>query len=114
MAIRNFKYQSDGGGIYRIRMDTAKATITGQTEPAGAISDNNVEVEVSEAGSRRKFGLHPRGVYGSRIGAGADLNKTFRVFVPCFTTASQTALLTAGSFTYKGNSYTDLKSLGET
>lgn len=114
MPIRNFKYQSNAGGIFRIRMDSAKAAITGQTEPAGAITDSNVEVEVSEAGSRRKFGLHPRGVYGSRVGAGADLNKVFRVFVPCFTEASLQAILTAGSFTYKGNSYTDLSSIGET
>ena len=107
------KYQSKDGGIYRISLDTAKAGITGNAEPAGAITDNNVEVEVSEAGNTRKFGLHPRGVRGKRVGTGDDLNKVFTVFVPCFTEASQSAILTVGSFTYKGNSYTDLVPVNE-
>lgn len=105
MAIVNRKYQSNQGGIYRIRLDSAKAGITGNAEPAGAITDANVEVEVSEAGSRRKFGIHPRGVRYSRIGTGADLNKRFSVFIPAFTQASQEALLGTNEITYKGATY---------
>lgn len=106
MALVTSKYQSDSGGIYRIRLDAAKAGITGNAAPAGAISDPNVEVEVAEAGSRRKFGIHPRGVRYSRIGTGADLNKRFSVFVPALTPASYTALLGTDTITYKGASYT--------
>lgn len=113
MAIVTSKYESQDGGVYKIRLDAAKVAVTGNTPPAGAITDNNVEVEVAEAGRRRKFGLHPRGVYGSRVGTGADLNKTFRVFIPALTPAALAALLTAGSFTYKTNSYTNLSQVAE-
>lgn len=114
MAIVTTKYQSDGGGIYKIRMDSAKAGVTGNTAPTGALTDGNVEVEVSEAGSRRKFGIHPRGVYFSRVGTGTDLNKVFRVFIPALTPAAFTALSTAASVTYKGNSYSNPSPVSET
>lgn len=113
MAIVSRKYQSDQGGIYRIRLDAAKAGITGNAEPAGAITDASVEVEVSEAGSRRKFGIHPRGVRYSRVGTGPDLNKRFSVFIPALTAASQTALLGTDTITYKGQSYTDPRPVAE-
>jgi len=113
MAIVTSKYQTDGGSVFKIRLDAAKVAVTGNTAPTGAITDANVEVEVSEAGSRRKFGLHPRGVRGTRIGTGADLNKRFSVFLPALTQVSLQAILTAGSFTYKGQSYTDLSTVAE-
>lgn len=105
MATIRTKYQSDSGAIYKIRIDSAKAGITGNTAPAGAITDPNVEVQVSQAGQRRKFGIAPRGVYFQRTGSGADLNKVFRVFVPALTPAAFTTLSTAASITYKGNTY---------
>lgn len=114
MPLTTTKYQSDADGIYRIRLDVAKAGIAGNTAPAGAITDPNVEVEVSEAGSRRKFGIHPRGVRFSRVGAGADLNRVFRVFIPALTPAALTALVTAGTITYKGNTYTTPSVVPET
>lgn len=114
MAIITSKYQSNSGGVYRIRLDAAKAGITGNAAPTGAITDPNVEVEVSEAGSRRKFGLHPRGVRYRRVGTGADLNKVFTVFVPALTEASQTALLATDPITYKGQSYTTPVAVPET
>lgn len=107
------KYQSDAGSIYYIRLDTAKSGITGNTAPSGAVTDANVEVQVSYAGRRRKIGIHPRGVFFSRVGAGADLNKTFRVFIPALTPAAQTTLLALTSLTYKGNSYTTPIPVGE-
>jgi len=113
MAVVSSKYQSNSGGIYKIRLDAAKLSVTGNTPPVGGITDPNVEVEVAEAGSRRKFGLHPRGVRGTRIGTGADLNKRFTVFIPALTTASLTGLLSAGTFSYKGQSYTDLSTVNE-
>lgn len=106
MAIITTKYQSNSGGIYRIRLDAAKAAIVGNAAPAGAITDPNVEVEVAEAGSRRKFGLHPRGVRYRRVGTGADLNKVFTVFVPALTEASLTALVATDPISYKGENYT--------
>lgn len=113
MPIVSRKYQSNQGGIYRIRLDSAKAGITGNAEPTGAITDANVEVEVAEAGNRRKFGLHPRGVRYSRVGTGADLNKRFSVFIPAFTQASQEALLGTNEITYKGATYTDPRAVPE-
>lgn len=114
MAIVSRKYQSNSGAVYRIRLDAAKAGITGNAEPAGGITDPNVEVEVSEAGSRRKFGIHPRGVRYSRVGTGADLNKRFSVFIPAFTEASLTALVGTNEITYKGATYTDPRAVPET
>jgi hypothetical protein len=105
MPLVTTRYQSDAGAIYRIRLDIAKAAIAGNGAPAGAITDPNVEVEVAEAGNRRKFGIHPRGVRFQRIGSGSDLNKVFRVFIPALTPASFTALSTAASITYKGQIY---------
>lgn len=113
MAIVSSKYQSNSGGIYRIRLDSAKLAITGNTPPAGGISDPNVEVEVAEAGSRRKFGIHPRGVRFSRVGTGADLNKRFSVFIPALTEASLTAIAATESVTYKGQTYTDARIVPE-
>ncbi len=113
MARDEFKYQSNAGGIYRITLDVAKAGITGNAQPTGAITDSNVEVEVAEFGRRRKFGLHPRGVVVSRTGTGADLNKTFRFFIPAFTQASLTALLATTTIAYKGNDYTNPKEISE-
>lgn len=113
MAIVSSKYQSNGGGIYRIRLDAAKLGITGNTPPAGAITDPNVEVEVSEAGSRRKFGIHPRGVRFSRVGTGADLNKRFSVFIPALTEASLAAIAATESITYKGQTFTDARIVPE-
>jgi len=106
MAIVTSKYQSNAGGIYRIRLDAAKAGITGNAAPAGGITDPNVEVEVAEAGSRRKFGIHPRGVRYRRVGTGADLNKVSTVFIPALTEASLTALVATDPITYKGQTYT--------
>jgi hypothetical protein len=105
MALTTTKYQSDSGGIYRIRLDAAKVSLSGNTAPAGAITDPNVEVEVSEAGSRRKFGIHPRGVRFSRIGTGTDLNRRFSTFIPALTPAAYTALLGADTITYKGQTF---------
>ncbi len=113
MARDTFKYESNAGGIYRISMDVAKATITGNSQPTGAITDSNVEVEVAEFGRNRKFGLHPRGVVVSRVGTGVNLNKTFRVFIPAFTVASLNALLATTTFSYKGNDYTNPKGVPE-
>lgn len=106
MAVVPRKYQSNSGGIYRIRLDFDKAAIADNTEPTGNITDPNVEVEVSEAGNRRKGGIHPRGVRFSRVGTGTDLNKRFSVFIPCLTPAAFTALSTANSIVYKGETYT--------
>lgn len=105
MAVVPRKYQSNSGGVYRIRLDQDKAAIADNTEPSGAITDPNVEVEVSEAGNRRKGGIHPRGVRFSRVGTGADLNKRFSVFIPCLTPAAFNALSVATSITYKGEVY---------
>lgn len=114
MARVTTKYQSNSGGIYRIRLDSAKVGVTGNSAPAGAITDPKVEVEVSEYGNRRKGGIHPRGVIGSRAGSGVDVNKTFRVFIPCLTPDSLTAVLVGDTFSYKGNTYTNLVEIGET
>lgn len=114
MTIVTSKYESNAGLVYKIRMDVAKVGITGNAVPAGAIDDPNVEVEVSEAGSRRKFGLHPRGVRGKRVGTGADLNKVFSVFIPVLTPGAIQTLVTAGTFTYKSQTYTDLTVVPET
>lgn len=95
-------------------MDEAKAAIADNTAPAGALTDANVEVEVSEAGSRRKFGIHPRGVTFTRIGTGADLNKRFSVFIPALTPAAQTALLGLATLNYKGDTFTTPRAVPET
>lgn len=107
------KYQSNSGGIYKISLDSAKIAVTGNSAPTGAITDPNVEVEVSEYGNRRKGGIHPRGVTGSRTGTGADLNKVFRVFIPCLTPDSQTAVLVGDTFSYKGQTYNNLVPIPE-
>jgi len=113
MAIVTKKYQSDAGTILKIRLDSAKAGITGNSEPAGAITDTQLQAIVSNPGNRRKQGLHARGVVFSRVGTGADLNKVFRVFIPCFTTASQTAVAGTASITYKGQTFTNPLAIGE-
>lgn len=105
MAIIRTKYEADSGNIYKIRLDSAKAAITGNGAPAGAISDLNVEVQVSFAGRKRKYGIHPRGVYFSRVGTGADLNKVFRVFIPALTPGAFDTLKALTTLTYKTQTY---------
>lgn len=106
MTIISTTYQTDQGSVVRIRIDAAKAAITGNAAPAGAMTEPHIEAQVSQAGSRRKYGLNPRGVRYRRVGTGTDLNKVFTVFVPALTQASQTALLATDPITYKGNTYT--------
>lgn len=113
MARATYKYQTDAGTIVRIRMDTAKKGITDNTEPAGAVDDPKIFAQVSDAGRRRKISLAPRGAIFSRTGTGADLNKVFRVFIPCLTPAALTAIGGQASITYKGGTYTFVNTVSE-
>lgn len=113
MARVTSKYQSDAGTVVKIRLDSDKLAITGNTPPAGAVGDAQLVAIVSNPGNRRKQGLHARGVYFSRVGAGADLNKVFRVFIPCLTQAAQTAIAGTASITYRGQTYINPVPIGE-
>jgi hypothetical protein len=113
MSIVSKKYQTDQGTVIKIRLDSAKAAITGNTEPAGAITDTQLQASVSHIGNRRRLGVQARGVYFSRVGTGTDLNKVFRVFIPAFTQASQTTIAGTTSITYKGNTFTNPVAVGE-
>lgn len=115
MAIRYAvkKYETDDGNIFKIRLSNQSSAIAGNTEPAGAITDNNVEVKVSQAGNRRKYGLSPRGVrYKRSTGTGDDI-KSYYTFVPSLTQAAQTAMLAAASATFGGYAWTPYSKVNE-
>lgn len=113
MARGTYKYQTDAGTIVRLRMDTAKKAVADNDEPAGAVDDPKVFAVVSDAGRRRKISLAPRGVIFSRVGTGADLNKVFRIFIPCLTPAALTAIGGKASITYKTQTYTFVNTVSE-
>lgn len=113
MARGTYKYETDAGTIVRLRMDTAKKAIASNTEPAGTVDDAKIFAVVADAGRRRKISLAPRGCVFSRTGTGADLNKVFRVFIPCLTPAAQTAISALASITYKGGTYTFVDTISE-
>lgn len=117
MAVKRYKYGSNSGGVYRIRMDEAKKAITGNDEPTGAVTDPNVEVIVSNKGRKRKAGIAPRGAIFFRTitggtGAGA-VSKNVYVFIPALTTASLTAISGGTDITYKGQTYQFLSTVPE-
>lgn len=113
MAKGTYKYETDAGTIIRLRMDTAKKAIASNTEPAGAVDDTKIFAVVSDAGRRRKISIAPRGAVFQRVGTGADLNKVFRVFIPCLTPAALTAIGALASITYKGGTYTFSTTISE-
>ena len=112
MGFTRIKYQSDANGIYMMKISTDKAGLAGDEAVSGAVTDPNVEVIVS--GSKRKYGLKPRGVRFSRevVATGGD---TFRkyIFIPCANKATQTALLAETTITYKTLEYKDPISVSE-
>lgn len=109
MAIDNYKYESNAGGIYKIRLSAEKKAVSGNTEPAGAITDNNVQVMVSNKGRRRKAGIFPRGVTISRTltaGTGATaVTKKVYAFIPCLTPAALTSIGSGSDVTYDGQTW---------
>lgn len=105
MARKTYKYETDAGTVVRIRMDEAKKAITSNTEPAGAVDDVKIFAIVSDAGRTRKASLAPRGAIFQRVGTGDDLNKVFRVFIPCLTPAALTAIGGQSTITYKTLTY---------
>jgi len=113
MAIKRYKYQTDAGTIVNIRMDEDKMGIEGNAEPAGAIDDPKIYAIVSDKGRRRKQSLAPRGVIFNRLGAGADLNKVFSVFIPACTPAALTALASGDPIVYKTLPYNFVSTVGE-
>lgn len=113
MSVETYKYQSDAGGIYKIRMDEDKFAQQG-SEPAGAITDSNVEVIVSNAGRKRKFGISPRGaVFKRTVDAADGSKKAYYAFFPALSQANLATLIAASPITYKGNSWTYLDSVSE-
>lgn len=107
------KYQTDDAAIFKIRLANQTLAIAGNTPPAGAITDNNVEVKVSQAGNRRKFGLSPRGVrYKRSTGTGDDI-KNYYTFAAALTPAAQTAMLAAASAVINGVTWTPYSKVNE-
>lgn len=104
MAIRydTTLYETDAGNKFKIRLSTQSAAITGNTAPAGPDTDPNVEVKVSQAGNRRKFGLAPRGVRYKRTTGTGDATKAYYTFVPSLTPAARTAMFAANEATFGG------------
>lgn len=74
MAFADLKYQLKNSQIMLIRMSDEEAAAT-SPEPTGAVT---LPAHVQNSGSRRAFGVHPRGIILSReVGTAPDtFNKT--------------------------------------
>lgn len=98
----NTKYQSDDGSIHPIRIQPETLVVSGAA-PSGAI-DSSVSAQVG--GSRRKYGLHARGVRLSRVfGSGDTAGRRYN-FLPVLTTTTFDGLSKGGTVTYGGNTWT--------
>ena len=106
MSFQNIKYQSNAGGVYRMRISSDKAGLAGDGSIAALVTDPNVEVLVRK--NRRRSGISARGVRFSQdiAATGGRVLKVY-VFVPCVTPAVQAALLSEDTITYKGQTWSN-------
>lgn len=111
MAFQSVNYECDDGAIGKIRLSDEKLALAG-APPTGA-AERNLEVIASPSGRTRRYGVFARGVRGSRSITVGTEKVTKSVFIPCLTAAQLSTLLTANTFTYKGNAYTSLKAVPE-
>lgn len=69
MAFQDLKYETNSGSIVLIRMSDEEAAAT-SAEPGGAVT---LACHANNSGSRRRFGIHPRGVNLSQtVGTAPD------------------------------------------
>lgn len=102
MSFVNLKYQTASGLIVLARMSTEEAAVAG-TEPTG---DTDLDVTAYVSGSRRRHGVHTRGVTLTRtVGTAPDtFNK--RTFLAQLTQTAQDALSVGDSVTIGGTAWT--------
>lgn len=100
------KYQTDAGTIGRIRISTDSAAVAGNTEPAGAVDDENVFAFASNPGSRRKKQLNARGIVLTRTVGTAPNTFKRRTFVPILTKAGLDGITIDTAVTVGGVAYT--------
>ena len=108
-----YKYQSDAGEIYQIRLSDATKGITGNTEPAGALTDGKVEVKVSDMGRKRKYGISPRGVTLRRTTGTGAARKVYYKRVAALTPDAQAAIFAAETITINSVAWTPYDTINE-
>jgi len=116
MAFADFKYEGDDGDIYIVRMDTdLQAAITGNTEPAGAITK---PWHLVTSKGRRNFGINPRNVVATRtFGTAPDIGVKrieVTILVPSNIEGDPPPINIGDTFTYAGNTWTVASLNGET
>lgn len=110
---RLYKYQTDAGTIGRVRSDITTGSITGNTEPAGAVGDAALFASASNPGSKRKKALNARGIILERTVGTAPNTFKRRTFAPVFTQASLAAIAIGAAVTRNGQEYTVASKVSE-
>lgn len=110
-ALSSTKYQDDSGSIHPIYMSLAKITAS-SVAPTG---DINAKGRAIIGGSRKKAGLHARGVRIKRTLGTAPLQFQRYAFIPVLTAAAlATPAYQEGSdIDYNGQTWTVTESVGE-
>lgn len=108
MAFQDYKYESDDGDIYKLRMDPVlKAAIAANAEPAGALTK---PFHIATTPGRRNFGINPRAVVATRTFGTAPDNGVKRIEIPIFDPAQiegdPAAIAVGSTFTYKTFTWT--------
>jgi hypothetical protein len=105
-----YTYTADGGVTHPIRLSTngalAQPTVASQSAPTSSISAEG-------GGSRRRLGLHPRGVRLKRTTGTGVARKTFSTFLPILLVADYNTLTKGAPLTVNGVAYTVSDKIGE-
>jgi len=108
MSKGNYRYETDQGNVYKIRLDSKTVSATGGAPAAGSLTDTKMVVRVS--GSRRGAGLEPRKINirkaAGTIGTGATARTVFdTASYVCCTPAGFAAALSAETVSYRGETW---------
>jgi hypothetical protein len=112
-AFQTAKYQTDAGTIVRIRISESTATVAGNGEPAGALTDGRLFAYASNPGSRRGNQLNARGLRLERfLGIGIN-RKRLTTFLPVLTPAGLATFTDGAALVIGGETYAIASKIGE-
>lgn len=97
----------------RIRIGEGAATLAGNAEPAGALTDGRVYAYASRPGNRRGGQLNARGLRLERFIGSGITRKRFTTFVPVLTPAALATFTDGAALTINGEEYTVKDRIGE-
>lgn len=117
MSFINTKYQTNAGTIVRVRISTDVAAVSGNTAPAGALDDTALSVSSAHMSARKGWtrarGVRVRRLIGT-VGTGAAARDLFEfATITALTPAAQTAMRSAETITYAGQTWIPVSNISE-